>query len=884
MTLAALRAPACCATLAAAAAVPKLRRNARTTTPRILRRAAPGKKQAGEEDDDWDEEEGFYAAFPDDEEDDGPAASPSMVGGGDKSEDGLEDWGDFNPNPNMFMVGGASRGRDLEDDDDEDDFDDDDDTDMKFPFPGDDDEDYDDEAAMQFPEDMEDKLDGDEDMVMRFPDEDDDEDWEDGTEYDMPGLGFSGEGRGSGRSSDSEGFGDVYEDGSGESPMFEDGWDTGVPSADELSLLYDDFPVVEEPQKQNKPRQRTYDEEDDSANLQTKSEGALRRRKGKILETLEEREYEVTSEGIAIRALPDERAPRTGEILKQGERFTAVEALDGKDGDQRLYLRLPDGKGWVFDDEKIYPGLPAVRLVSIGGIQVQEDAPEPIKRPLVAVIGRPNVGKSTLVNRICDVQEAWGSISHDHVGTTRDRVYKHAQHTDDCGDTYMFEVVDTGGLIFVEDLETASFKDEIRVQIDVALREASAAIMVVDSTTGLVREDQQIAQYLKDVYISKGLRVILAVAKCDRLETMDLHPAEFWSLDLGEPIPICSVHRRGVWEVLDALIAKGCGGMFPMRPKLAKGEMPPVEPRDSAIAVAVVGKPNAGKSSLLNAMVGEERSIVSDIPGTTTDAIDAYLETENGKVYRFIDTAGLRKRSRVDPGMEWIAASRTVKAIKRADVALLLMDASEVMSGKRSLGGKYWAPDNQMRYISRQIEAKGAACVIVLTKWDAVEDKDFNTQTKFIQAVRNNLAGVGQWAEIVTISSKTGQRLSKLIEVIDATVERHRKRVPTNVLNEVIRDALLWRLPAAKTYRGKQGRIYYAVQAAAEPPQIILFCNTPKLFSSNYQTYIINKLRQDLGWFGTPITLEWRKRCERRAVSQAEQWLGPRLIPSEAWR
>lgn len=206
------------------------------------------------------------------------------------------------------------------------------------------------------------------------------------------------------------------------------------------------------------------------------------------------------------------------------------------------------------------------------------------------------------------------------------------------------------------------------------------------------------------------------------------------------------------------------------------------------------------------------------------------------------------------------------------------------MTGQSAKGIAYWCPDNQQRYIARQIEMKGTACVIVLTKWDAVPNKDEKTMKQFTEAIRSNLAGVGQWAEIVACSSVTGQRLKQILQAVDKTLEAHRKRISTPTLNEVVRDALLWRLPAAKSYNKKQGRIYYAVQVAAEPPVVALFCNNPKLFGANYKTYIENKLRQDLGWFGTPIQLEWRKRAERRAVSQAEQWLSPRLQPEALWR
>jgi len=642
----------------------------------------------------------------------------------------------------------------------------------------------------------------------------------------------------------------------------------GIPSYEELSLLYDDFPV------QGKELQPPPAAAPAPAVAEPTAERGRR-----TLEYMEEREYEVTAEGIAIRTLPDERSPRTGEILRQGEKFTAIEAVDGIHNDPRLYLRLPDGRGWVFNDEKIYPGMPSVKLIS--EIAREKKEPEVIKRPLVAVVGRPNVGKSTLVNRMCDIPDVIGGITHDEVSVTHDRTYKPAEHTDDCGDTYLFDVIDAGGLVFDDSLETVTFAKEIKFQIDVALREACAAVMVVDGNVGVTQDDIQVARYLKKTYISKGLRVVLCVAKCDRLETMDVKAAEFWQLDLGEPIPISAYHRRGTWELVDALINRGCNGLFPMK---SKDHRQITEPRDNAIKVAICGKPNAGKSSLFNALVGEDRTIVSEIEGSTTDSVDAYLEAYNGNVYRFIDTAGIKKRSSIKSTTHWLSVNRSMKAIKRADVALVVLDASEIMTGNRKLGNSFWCPDVQMRYIARAIEERGTAAVIVLTKWDAVPNKDASSQERFIQAIRSNLGGVGQWAEVVACSAKTGQRISKVIEAIDKTLAAHRKRIPTHVLNEVIRDALLWKLPPARAYNSKQGRVYYATQTAIEPPQLVLFCNNPKLFGPNYKIYLENKIRQDLGWFGTPFQVEYRKRTEKRAVSQAEQWLGPRLLPSEAWR
>eukprot|EP00929_Paragymnodinium_shiwhaense_P033808 TRINITY_DN184_c1_g1_i1.p1 TRINITY_DN184_c1_g1~~TRINITY_DN184_c1_g1_i1.p1 ORF type:complete len:947 (-),score=256.25 TRINITY_DN184_c1_g1_i1:346-3129(-) len=657
------------------------------------------------------------------------------------------------------------------------------------------------------------------------------------------------------------------------------------PLDEELSLLYDDVQltgrVADLALARDEDTRALSPEEERKLAAQQKARQEAMDRGDRVVSNLEERTYRVMAEGIAVRTQPDERSPRTGEVLREGEEFTVVESQDSpNERDPRLYLKLPNGRGWVFDDDKVFPGFPSVKLVAVHGTNIEQAPPEPRPKPLIAIVGRPNVGKSSFVNRVADQLDINGAITFDEEGVTRDRQYRPATHTDDFGDTYLFDVVDTGGMIFEDDLENVTFKNEIKLQIDIALKQAHACIFVVDSQTGLVGEDYEIAKYLQQNYIKKGLKVVLAVAKCDRLETMDQHVAEFWALELGEPLPVCSLHGRGIWEVVDKIVDRGCKGLFPKR---IAGEEEPLELRDLAVNVAICGKPNAGKSSLLNALVGEQRSIVSDQPGTTTDAVDAYLETSDG-VYRFVDTAGVRRRGRQQVGTEWLAVNRAMKAVQRADVTLLVLDASEIRTGDSNKGFAYWAPDNQERYLARAIEERGSACVIVLQKWDAVAEKDERSQTKFIEAVRSNLAGVGQWAEVVTCSARSGQRLKKILQAIDKTLAAHKKKIPTPVLNEIVRDALLWKLPPAKAYNKKQGRIYYATQVSSEPPTIALFVNHPKLFGPNYVTYLENKLRQDLGWFGTPMRLDFRKRSERKAVSEAEQWLAPRLQPDPVWR
>jgi GTP-binding protein len=264
------------------------------------------------------------------------------------------------------------------------------------------------------------------------------------------------------------------------------------------------------------------------------------------------------------------------------------------------------------------------------------------------------------------------------------------------------------------------------------------------------------------------------------------------------------------------------------------------------------------------------------------------METEDGGLWRFIDTAGVMRRANMKDGPEFLAVNRTLKAANRADITLLCLDATMIADSRIFGTSGIWRPSKADRYIARQLEERGCAVVICLTKWDAVPNKDNRTLAQYVEAIRGNLCGVGQWAEVVACSAKTGQRLGKVIEVMAKTLKSHRARVDTNTLNEVIRDALLWKLPAARSYARKQGRIYYAVQSSTEPPTIVIFCNNPLLFKPQYKVYLENKLRQDLGWFGTPLQLEWRKRSQRKASAKSamEEYLGPRLLetPAEAFR
>lgn len=432
--------------------------------------------------------------------------------------------------------------------------------------------------------------------------------------------------------------------------------------------------------------------------------------------------------------------------------------------------------------------------------------------PVVAIIGRPNVGKSTLVNRLAGVNEA---IVHDEPGVTRDRTYKPAFWQD-----RDFLVVDTGGLVFDDDTE---FLPLIREQAMAALAEASAAIMVVDGQDGVTNSDEEIATWLRQ----HSVPVLIAVNKCESPDKGLMQAAEFWSLGLGEPFPVSGIHGNGTGDLLDQLIT----------------HLPPISDLEELdeIRVAIVGRPNVGKSSLLNAFVGEARAIVSPISGTTRDAIDMVVERD-GKRYRLIDTAGIRKKKQVEYGPEFFGINRAFKAIRRANVVLLVIDAIDGVT-------------EQDQKLAGRIAEEGRACVVVVNKWDGVE-KDSYTIYDHEQKTRDRLYFV-EWAEMIYVSALTGQRVPKILELVDRAAEQHQRRVSTSVINEVLEDAARWHSPPT-TRQGRQGRIYYGTQVTSQPPSIALFVNDPKLFGNNYQRYIERKFRESLGFAGTPVRLLWR--------------------------
>ena len=439
--------------------------------------------------------------------------------------------------------------------------------------------------------------------------------------------------------------------------------------------------------------------------------------------------------------------------------------------------------------------------------------------PVVAIIGRPNVGKSTLVNRLCRSREA---IVHDEPGVTRDRTYQEGFWAD-----RHFRVVDTGGLVFDDDSE---FLPEIREQANLALAEASVAVVIVDGQQGCTAADESIAEWLR----GQSVPVLLAVNKCESPEQGLAMAAEFWGLGLGEPQPISAIHGAGTGDLLDQVI----------------GFLPPTseESGEEPIQLAIVGRPNVGKSSLLNAICGEQRAIVSPIRGTTRDTIDTTVERE-GKTWKLLDTAGIRRKRSVNYGPEFFGINRSFKAIERSDVCVLVIDALDGVT-------------EQDQRLAGRIEEDGRACVVVVNKWDAIE-KDSHTMPAMEKDLRAKLYFL-DWAPMLFTSALTGQRVQSVFALALLAVEQHRRRVSTSVVNEVLKEALSWRTPPTSR-GGRQGRLYYGTQVATRPPSFTLFVNDPKLFGDTYRRYVERQIREGLGFEGTPIRLFWRGKQQRDA-------------------
>jgi len=421
------------------------------------------------------------------------------------------------------------------------------------------------------------------------------------------------------------------------------------------------------------------------------------------------------------------------------------------------------------------------------------------------------------MNRLAGDRQA---IVHDEPGITRDRTYRTAFWQD-----REFQVVDTGGLVFDDDTE---FLPLIREQAMAALTQASAALFVVDGQAGPTPADAEIAQWLRQ----QPVPVLLAVNKCESLELGLIQATQFWELGLGEPYPLSAIHGNGTGELLDELISH-----LPL-----VSEIPDIQ----ETKVAIVGRPNVGKSSLLNAFLGEKRAIVSPISGTTRDAIDTVVERD-GKRYRLIDTAGIRKKKNVEYGAEFFSINRAFKAIRRSDVVLLVIDVIDGIT-------------EQDQKLASRIADEGRACAIVVNKWDAIE-KDSYTIFDYQRHVKDRLYFL-DWAESIFVSAITGQRVKKILDLVDKAAEQHQRRVSTSVINEVLQEAISWHSPPTNR-QGRQGKIYYGTQVRSQPPTIALFVNEPKRFPENYRRYIESQIRKNLDFTGTPIHLLWRGKKAR---------------------
>jgi len=436
--------------------------------------------------------------------------------------------------------------------------------------------------------------------------------------------------------------------------------------------------------------------------------------------------------------------------------------------------------------------------------------------PIVALVGRPNVGKSTLFNRLIGEHRA---VVHDQPGTTRDRLYGTAEWRD-----REFTVVDTGGI----DLESSDgdLLADVRLQAEEAVQEADVIVFVLDASSGLVGADLEVAQYLR----RSRKPIIVAANKAENVRRQQ-DAAEFFSLGLGEPIVLSALHGEGTGDLLDAIVA-----WFP--------KARPAEEESFAVSIAIVGRPNVGKSSLLNALVGKPRTIVRDEAGTTRDAVDTVIQW-HGQRIRLIDTAGIRRRGHVVPGVEKFSVLRAVRGIERADVAVLMLDATE---GVRA----------QDTHVAAFVAEAAKGMVVAANKWDLVE-KHGKIQQEYTAMLRQDLK-FADWAPIVFISATTRQRVDRIVELGLAVKEQRAKRVPTPRLNEVVRQAVE-NHPLSD--RGRVLKIYYAAQTGTEPPTFTCFSNDPRLVHFSYVRYLENTLRTAFGFDGTPIRIQFRGRNEK---------------------
>ena len=441
-------------------------------------------------------------------------------------------------------------------------------------------------------------------------------------------------------------------------------------------------------------------------------------------------------------------------------------------------------------------------------------------KPLVAIVGRPNVGKSMLFNKLTGKRL---SIVEDTPGVTRDRLYAQAEWR---GRT--FDLVDTGGIEPGTDDQILSF---MREQAEIAIAAATVIVFVCDIRTGMTAADQEVAGMLQ----RSRKPVVLAVNKMDSTGHTNPDIYEFYNLGLGDPYPVSAVHGHGTGDLLDA-----CFEFFPPEDQ--------EEDEDDVVKVAIIGKPNVGKSSLVNRILGQERVIVSNVAGTTRDAVDSYLENERGK-YLIIDTAGMRKKSKVDDRVEKFSVLRATMAIERSDVCVIMIDAQE------------GATEQDTKVAGLAHEA-GKACVIVVNKWDAIE-KDGKTMQRMEEDVRRDLSYM-TYAPVLFISALTGQRVDRLFDLIDNVVNQAAMRIPTGVLNQVLADAQARVQPP--TDKGRRLKIYYMTQIGVKPPHFVIFCNDARLFHFSYQRYLENQIRGTFGLTGTPVRITIRQKGDKEEL------------------
>ena len=438
-----------------------------------------------------------------------------------------------------------------------------------------------------------------------------------------------------------------------------------------------------------------------------------------------------------------------------------------------------------------------------------------MSKPVIAIVGRPNVGKSMLFNKLIGQRI---SIVEDTPGVTRDRIYGESDWNG-----RKFTLIDTGGIEPRTDSQILSF---MREQAEIAIDHADVIVFLTDVKTGVTASDQEVANML----LRSGKPVVLAVNKVDQGMSPDVY--EFYNLGLGDPIAVSAVHGHGTGDLLDE-----CVKYFPSETE--------EEEEDDAIQVAIIGKPNVGKSSLTNKILGQQRTIVSDVAGTTRDAIDSRFENDKGK-YVFIDTAGMRKKSKVDETIEKYSVLRAQMAIERSDVCLILIDATEGVTEQ----------DTKVAGLAHEA---GKASIIVVNKWDLVE-KDGKTMDKMRQDIRRDLAYM-TYAPILFISAMTGQRVDRLFELINYVNDQAATRITTGMLNNVLEDAQTRVQPP--TDKGRRLKIYYVTQTGIKPPHFVFFCNDARLFHFSYQRYLENQLRSTFGLEGTPIKITIRQKGDK---------------------